>query len=79
MKQWIQEDSAVTIVSVENSTPVSTKVLIVRGNIFWRLFSNFHEGGHESLNRTRKFVDSTNYPKEEQTNILNSNSLLKIY
>ena len=34
LKQWIWEDSAGKMVSVENSIPVSTTVLIICGNIF---------------------------------------------
>ena len=34
MKQWIWEHSSGTTVSVENTIPVITTVLMLRGNIF---------------------------------------------
>ena len=34
-KQWIWEDYAGTMVSAENEISVSTKLLIVWGDIFW--------------------------------------------
>ena len=35
LKQWLWEYYDGTMVSVENSIPVSTTVIIVQGKIFW--------------------------------------------